>query len=461
MDKEGVSEAWRLVWQFGLDSEPDEDGLLHSNPTVFGNRAALSKAKAGLYDFLLGVLLDYSSSTMPQWEAYSLMNQCQLLFDRGLVRPCLRRLDKVEVLIERFEIDELLLPFSRLKFKCLIEDAQLKEFEVISQQQIPFFQSARQRMEERLKLLEIFPQWYLRLRKAIVGKEPVADDIAQILPLENLEGQWPTFHSKLAEANYLTFQGMAYSLLKQREKALEARLRLHALLEQNTHQRFLQFPQYTSNLHNIIVNCLLLGKINELEPFLSLQERIPALYASYPKKNLLKRVGFQAFSSRLLICVNTGKMEQALALVEGFHFPDPDSVPLNERDQMEVNRYYSALVYYHFERGKQAAESLNWYFASLRPESRKLLQSQSKVLEAAIHWQLGNYDYLEYQLQNALRLFPEEQYANSFERAFLKTLQKALEDPANGDALLRELAHNPPALPMEMEFRRIWMEKMG
>lgn len=460
LGKAGIPASWWKVWEFGLGSEGDEDVLLVNHPTFFANRVALSKAKAGLYDFLLSVLLQYSASTMPQMEAYSLMNQCQLLFDRGLVRPCMRRLDKVEVLMERFEIDELLLPFSRLKLKCMIEVAQMKEFESIHAKMGPQFTAIRQRMQERLDLLEVSPRWFLRLRKAIVGKEPITDEIAQILLPQSQEDEWPVFRSSLAESNYLAFQGMAYSLLKQREKALETRLRLHTLLEQNTHQRFLQFPQYTSNLHNIIVSYILLNQMAELEPYLSLQENIPALFASYPKKNLLNRVAFQAFSSRLLICVKVGKMEQALALLEGYHFPDPDDVPANERDQMEVNRYYAALVYYHFDRLKQAAEALNWYFASLRPESRKLLQSLAKILEAAVHWQLGNWDFLEYQLQNALRLFSEEQYANSFEKAFLKTLQKALEAPGNGDSLLAELARNPPAPPMETEFWKIWMAKL-
>lgn len=458
LDRGSVPEPFMVLWEIGIgqDPESEEELALTEGRGGFHSRMKLSKAKSGLYEFLLNTLLTYSASTMPQQEAYSLLNQCQLLFDRGLERACLGRLAKVEHLMGKYAMEELLLPVIRLKLKALFQVGTLKEFELFVEEQAGQYSDSLARLNERLDLLGLVPGWYLRLRKAVIGKLPITPEMLEIFPLGSDTEGGQHLQSFDAKANYYSFLGFAFSLLNRKDEALSLRLKLHQLYLENEDYRFQQILSYAGNLHNIVVSLLLTGQYAKAETYLSLQESIPEEYAKYPKKNFLRRVSIQAFSSRLIACLQQGKMDEGRQYLEGYDFGDTADIQANLHDLMEVNRYHASLIYFYFGETKKAAETLNGYFSGLNAESRKDLQAGVRALETAVHWLAGNWDYLEYQTEKALRQICPD----GFEYLFVKTLQHCLAEPQRASHYLGELAIQEFPKPLDPLFGRIWKEKL-
>ena len=99
---------------------------------------------------------------------------------------------------------------------------------------------------------------------------------------------------------------------------------------------------------------------------------------------------------------------------------------------------YNGLAQYHFYHGN-LSEALSWMNEFLnhpRSSVRTDLQSMVRLVNLLLHFDLGNFDLIEYSIKSASRFLYKQDMLNKYERRTLSFLRKAIN--LSNDSELRE-----------------------
>lgn len=100
---------------------------------------------------------------------------------------------------------------------------------------------------------------------------------------------------------------------------------------------------------------------------------------------------------------------------------------------------YWCLALYYLEQGqlKKALQWMNDFLNHPRSAVRTDLQASSRLLNLVIHFELGNYDLIEYNIKSASRFMYKQERLHKYERRFLSFLRKAI-NISNQEELTQE-----------------------
>jgi hypothetical protein len=121
-----------------------------------------------------------------------------------------------------------------------------------------------------------------------------------------------------------------------------------------------------------------------------------------------------------------GKFDEGVKLIPGIEKGLKDFS--GKIDQESEILFYYNIAYIFFGAGKYE-KSLDWINRILNKKDIKLredIQVYSRLLNLFVHYELGNFDLLEYEIKSTRRFLDSHNYLNESEKAILSFLNKLI-----------------------------------
>ncbi len=225
-----------------------------------------------------------------------------------------------------------------------------------------------------------------------------------------------TFQSRLL---YYKFNGKYYRLKGDLESAHQYFKLTANLWEQYPHMITQNTRTYKTHLSNYLGSS---HTVQDYEKFPEIIQKIRSIPSASPDEE--GEVFANIYFYELLYHMNYGELEEAASLVPEIRkgFKRYQNKVTKGR---EISYYYNiTIVYFVLEAYEHALHWLNKIIHDKSSESRQDLQSLTRILQLIFHFELRNYDILDYLFQATYRHLQKRERLYDFEKIFLRNFKK-------------------------------------
>jgi hypothetical protein len=414
--------------------------------------------KKYLMETLLKSLSSLYSMTSPAREIKSEISYIEILYRKALFQSCSKILERS--LKQAYKQDNFLLILELLKWKKnLIHEGAFKGNDFIN---LKNAYDEEQDIIAKIKNLSDYRMLSYRVRSILVGTNPqnneddVKKELYEILhdPLLSSKNRALSYPAVIT---YFHILANLYDYLKKDSEAFESRKELIKVMEDRPEFIKDNLTNYVITVYNILGSCLVLKMYKELEYFI---EKLRNLENLYPQKisdndRLLTFLGSSIFELRMRI----GKGEFSVGirnLVEIKRGFDEFDKKIVKADELYL---YYLIAYSYFGSGnfKEALTWINKILNDKDVDRKSRLNIKSKIFNLIVHYELGNFDLLDYLIRSTFRFF-EKNSPFSREEKIVIQLFKSLIDSSSTmqsksffEEYLRLLKTAPPASQIEGE----------
>ena len=378
----------------------------------------LSVAKNFLYTLILKNLVQFNLDETDNSRLQEMTGAIDVLLKRSLIRQSEKLLTKAKKLAYETEnyhkLYELLQWEKNIVIKKDVENSE-KEFNKIY-------------IEEK-RVIEILGQAakiknvYSRVVSMMMGGgasrssertkviKKIMDD-----PILKDVNEMETFQNKLFF--YHTYV-MYYSTIRDFESYHKFIKDTVVLFESNPDMIRRRTQDYILTIHNRLSGCLYLKKFDEYKKCLNDYEKAQKKY-KYKENGYIKLMDIIIRKHELMYYNATGKFTEGVKFLESYI----DEVEKN-KDVIDVRELY--LIYYQcgviycgegdFDK---ALEYMNKILLNEELKQRKDIYLSAKLLNLIIHYELGNFDYLDSLIRSTYRFLKSRDAEYKFEKLLMK-----------------------------------------
>ena len=242
--------------------------------------STLPSLKTRLYNQVLASLTTNSVRSYRR-EVSQMIDEIQILIDRGLLRQALSRIEKVKALADRNHLHFQYLEVSLL-YRSIIRQYKTRDVENLLTKEQSACEKRIEWIAEEFGLLKTYEPYFLKQR---VGQLPAGSFSDLDITGEN-PPEIESFEGKLY--SHLLMQ-MKYNFEKKYADALQESKKLLELFEQNPSMKTEKLPRYLRAVTNYLNACFRIGnyeeaktKIEEVKKF-----RPTSFYAEAQKESIL------------------------------------------------------------------------------------------------------------------------------------------------------------------------------
>lgn len=377
-----------------------------------------------LYRVLMKALRLYESEKTTENKLASLIQDARILFAKGLTELGFEQIDKIKKLALRSEKHLYYLMAARLELQQLVRTqfSTLDETQLLrKQQQWQTIMQREQTSHQHSTLYEIllYRYWKNGLVRSLDEQTRLNDLLLEEHQILARNQQKNSFE---AQRLHLHFQSVYFLMTNDAGGSLKAFYDLHDLFQRHQ-DLWTDTPIYYIHLlDGILTDLRGLLRYDDMAYFL---ERLAGL-TTLPE-GLSLQARYLTLVHRLAWLNDVNKTEEALALVRTV-------VPSLERELPGLPANVMALVRLSIARTyrdagqptaalKQVNAVLNDRTAVGRAVQNKLWYNQARLLNLMIHTDLGNLDYLRYELRSVERKLKADKKLHRVERAMLSYLK--------------------------------------
>lgn len=389
-----------------------------------------SVAKNYLYNYILKTLHVFHKDQYS--ELSTLMHQIQILMGKNLYEQAAKMVRKAKHLAERQERFQEILYLLEYERAILHRTVQTKKFEAFLQSIQEKENSVVAQLENLLKLNHLYDEIYLLMNKTNVARG--SEDRAQVdRILKNpLLQDGENALSVRGRLKMLDILVDSYKFKNDHPKCLVYLNEMVNVFESHPDIRLEKNIRYINTVSNFgVLNYYLgntkealriLGKLKDLETF---------------NQQELLRVFEKYYHFKLALCIEMCDVEEGKRTIAEFT-KEYKQVEGKITKAVELGIFH-LLAYFHFQDGNPS-EALNWINLILnepKTELRTDIQCMARIMNLIIHYELGNKDFVEYNLKSTARFLTNRGRMFSFERLILKYLrQLILSTPGSSDVAL-------------------------
>lgn len=386
-------------------------------------RSDLPSGMYKLNKLLMKALRSYHSEKTEGSRLRAEMENLEILFRKGLFTACQRKVQKVRIRASEQEDFHVLLqltdwdlqliralpptdPISamqklnRIK-RELLEMLQEKE-EALASYRIVF-------MISKLRPTQIEPS-----HRELLAASLEAPALQQSAPPRTLVGK----------TCRLVIPGLQAMQEGKYKEAIETFDKARSLFDGRHHLIQQHADIYRVTLTNLLNACLLSG---EQARYKSILDDLPNIRME--SRTDKRRLQVLLYYSDLLYCLNYWKKERGTRLVKDIQLWISKNLDEFETDVL-FNFYYNSCLF-HFMHGnyKDAIQLLNMILHSKGQDLRQDIYDYAHLFQMVVHWELGNTDLLEYQIQNVRRYVKSREIDREYELRIIAFFVKALDQP--------------------------------
>ncbi|KAA3632059.1 MAG: hypothetical protein DWQ02_15345 [Bacteroidetes bacterium] len=402
--------------------------------------------KTYLYQYILNRLAQFYENSESA-EVFECIRFAEVLVEKKLIDQAAKQLRKGEKLAAKYDLPDMYLLVSKMQREILSQSTKM------SFERNEALYRLRQQALDELALNNEYSRLFSEISSLQI-KIQKANSPEDIEALEQWKQQ--TLLTKqetdLSVPNrILLLKSMAIYHFTRNEpdKASDYNKKILNLLEKESWFNKKHPEQYLSALNNYIIDQLTLMNIPAFEEGLKRLEQVPDNPAFAKIKNIKSRMFHQRYLLYFNYCYSAKDYNRAMAEMAEF-----EKGLQNFEGQLKFHQkltlHYLAGVL-SFGAG-QYLEAQNWLFPILQETKAEIVPEvfrHARILNLLVHFELGNFEYLESLLLSTQRLLMKRGSMSSTEKALWQFLKKTTAFP------------NRRTLSKEAEILRIKYETIG
>lgn len=398
----------------------------------------LPSEKNHLYKLILKSLRSFYSENSISAILAEHIQSIEILYNKALYMECAKLVKKGKKLAEAHERFYYLFELIKWEKMLLEEEYQSGNFSADLNKLIEEEQSVIRKLRNLAEYQILYSKVnYVFRQGGFIRNEGEASMINDILSHDLIKGK-NTALSKRAAATCYYVKGLCAITANEVEDSFGNFSKVVRIFEENPNLIQDIPKQYIKSLGNLFFYYV------RTEEYDQLQELIQKM------RSLKKQLGFNRIDIEIRIFITThyfemlalerqGHYEEALAMI------DPVRSKLKEfgdkvtKEDEVLFDYLIANVYFGAEKYREALRQLNNVLNDNESNLRQDVYNFSKLFNLVIHYELGNFDLLEYLVKSTERFFVKSKKSSGvdhlFELSFIRSFKKMIKSARNAGRL--------------------------
>lgn len=400
--------------------EYDEEKLLRKNASI--QKQQLSNMKAYLYKLILSTLV-HSSPDIETQLGEQIM-YARLLYNKGLYMQALKALDKVKATAKAYNQ-------STYRMQALIFEKKIESMHITRSFEGRAEELSRESDEinSRVSLLNKLSGFALQLYSWYIQNGHARDEKDERALKAFFEANLPVacnlyamnFYERLYY--YQAFSWYTF-ILQDLLGFYRASQKWVDLFETNPEMKDIESIQYVKGLHNLSTAHFVLSNYKKFEEALHLFENFIQSDAGQKDAN----TQIQAFIYYEIALLNKhfmhGSFTEGLGIVPEIEEKIEDYKLHIDNHRILIFYYKIACLYFGSGDNEKAVEYLNMII-NRKPDLRADLHCYARLLHLIAHYEMGNYDLVEYLIKSVYRFMSKMNSLNVVEEEIFKFLRKS------------------------------------
>ncbi len=413
--QDGDKQYIKLFDAIDRQVEYDEEKLLKQfEGEKFTNQ--FSVAKNYLYNYILKTLHIFRKDAKTELNA--ILHQVQILMSKNLTEQAQKLLRKAKHLAERQERFPELLFILETERNLMLRREQSREFEAFIEQIQRDERTTVEKVANQLAYNHIYDHVYRNVKHSMSARNQVLTEQIESLLADPLVQDADKPLSMRARLRRYDILVDGYKLLNNLPKQLENLILLVAAYDSNEDIRQEKGLSYINAVNNMGVAHYRMGHMAES---LAALAKLRSINVDTEEGEL--RVFEKYFQLKIGLCIETGDVEEGRLVIADFEreYPAREGTIMKA---VELSIFYQITYFYIFtgEPGK-ALDWVNKILNEPRTELRTDIQAIARIMNLIIHYQLGNWDLIEYGLKSATRFLSNRDRLFLIEKTILKYIR--------------------------------------
>lgn len=373
-----------------------------------------------LEKIILKSLAAYHANDSVNAQILELLRYVEVLYDKGLIQLCMKKLQKAEKLCRQHQIEVHLIQVLNWQIKIFTKHSQIANV-------LATIHDANAQINELTKYFQYKEQAYRIYDRVVrIGNILTEQDVKDVEDLIN--DPLLTQVESSQDPDILYYKYSCFSLYASIIGDVNNHYHYNSLivttLENNPH-RIEENPYlYVSALNNLSNAQIGLGKWNELYDNIQKLRNIASHFRIKNKVKVLNEALPLSYDIEIIYALKTGKTEELPQIVK--FMQDHVSKNANTIKKSNFMDICFNVANAHFVLGEYE-RSLDWLNQLLNAQQldiREDIYRVSKVLNLIIHYELGNETLLQNIIKSTYRFLTKQEKLHRIEEEFLHFLKK-------------------------------------
>ncbi len=413
--QEGDKQYIRLFDAIDKQTEYDEAKLLKQfEGEKFTNQ--FSVAKNYLYNYILKTLHIFRKD--PKTELNAILHQVQILISKNLLEQAQKHLRKAKHMAERQERFPELLFILETERSLMQKREQSKEFEAFIDALQKEEEATVAKIANQQAYTHIYDQIHRFIKRSIATRDPeLKFKVEQILaqPIMVDASKALSIRAQLRRYDILVDCNRLLGNMQQ----MLAHLKLSiAAYEANPDIRAEKALSYINAVSNLgVVNYM----VGDKEQSLMALAKLRAIPVASEEEEI--HVFEKYFHFKLGLCIETGNVDEARAVIADFALEYPGREGTIMKAVELSIFYFIGFFYLQVGEPEKGIEWVNRVLNEPRTELRTDLQAMARILNLVMHYHLGDFEFIEYEVKAVTRFLSNRDRLFLLERAILKNIR--------------------------------------
>jgi tetratricopeptide (TPR) repeat protein len=410
--QDGDKQYIRLFDAIDKQSEYDEPKLLKQfEGEKFTNQ--FSVAKNYLYNYILKTLHIFRKD--PKTELNALLHQVQILMGKNLLEQAQKHLRKAKHLAERQERFPEMLFILETERSLMQKREQSKEFEAF----IDAIQQEEEQTVAKIANYQAYTHFYDQIhrfiKRSIAARDPELKSKVGLLlanPLMVDAEKALSIRAKLRRYDVLVDAHRLRGELPQMLENLKLSVATYDAHPEIRTEKALSYINAVSNLG--VVNYM----VGDKESSLAALAKLRAIPVASEEEEI--HVFEKYFHFKLGLCIEIGDIPEARSVIADFEmeFPGREGTIMKA---VELSIFYMIGYFYlYIGEPEKGLESIHRVLNEPRTELRTDIQAMARIVHLVLHYHLGNFEFLEYEVKSVARFLSNRDRLFVLERTILK-----------------------------------------
>jgi tetratricopeptide (TPR) repeat protein len=404
-----------------LDGMPeyDEEKLFRKSRSI--QKPQLSNMKAYLYKQILSSL-SYSSTDVESQLSEQLL-YARLLYNKGLYLQALKLLDKVKAVAKNFNQ-------STYRLQALIFEQKIEAMHITRSMEGRAEQLAKESNEvnRRVSLLGRLSGFALQLYSWYIQHGHARDEKDEKAVHEFFYAHLPACNVSSMDFYERLYYYQAYCWYTFIRQDLLGYYRYSQkwvdLFEENLPMKYVESLQYVKGIHNLLSAHFVLLNYRRFEESLQLFEHFAASEAGHKDDNTRIQTFIYLQIARLNRHFMEGTFTKGLSLVPLIEEKIEEYKLHIDTHRVLIFYYKIACLYFGSGDNEKAVEYLN-LIINRKPDLRTDIHCYARLLHLIAHYELGNYQLVEYLIKSVYRFMAKMKNLNVVEEEIFLFLRRS------------------------------------
>ena len=407
----------------------------------------LPSEKNHLYKLILKSLRAFHAESSVSGILKQEIKNIEILYQKALYSECnklLHRAKRIAKENERFYYWFELLSWEKMLLEEAYESGEFtKDLDALIEEE--------RDVVERLRNLAAYHILYSKINYVFRSGGYVRTDeehamVEEISEHPLIKGKNTALSRRAATICYYT-QGFCYWAKRDWATSLEKFQRVRQILDENTQVRADLPKRYIRTLHYIINAQIELKDLKSARTNIKYMRELPG-QPGFAGLNIEAQVFVASTLGELRLLDRSGEHSKAIALTpEAIHGMEQLGERLHKEHELE---FYFTFACVHFGGGEmnKALFWLNKVLNDNEPTLRQDIFTYARLFNLVIHYELGNYDLLEYIVRSTQRFLNKRQRADGMENVLMDHIKKLsrMSDPSGKRELFQSMRSKFEAL---------------